>query len=284
MKKWNLVIDVARCENCHNCSLAVKDEHIGNTFPGYAAPQPRLGHEWIKIERRVRGEGSMVDAAYVPTMCNHCDDAPCIKAAPDVIHKRADGIVIVDPERARGRREIVSACPYGALWWNEELQLAQGWIFDAHLLDKGWREPRCAQSCPTGAIEALQVEDATMADIASKQGLEVLRPELRTRPRIYYRNLHRFTKNFIGGSVTARVRGVTECVEGAQAALFKSGQEIAHETSDSFGDFKFDCLEADTDYSVRIQHSQYGSAAIDVRLRNSSYLGTIELSRGASDA
>ena len=45
MKKWNLIIDVALCEGCHNCSLAAKDEHVGNDFPGYSAsimlPLPR---------------------------------------------------------------------------------------------------------------------------------------------------------------------------------------------------------------------------------------------------
>ena len=80
MKKWNLIVDVALCENCHNCTLAAKDEHVGNDFPGYAAPQPKRGHDWIRIERKVRGTAPMVDAAYLPTMCNHCDDAPCVKA------------------------------------------------------------------------------------------------------------------------------------------------------------------------------------------------------------
>ena len=46
MKKWNLVIDVAKCTNCNNCFLADKDEYVGNDFPGYAAPQPRHGHRW----------------------------------------------------------------------------------------------------------------------------------------------------------------------------------------------------------------------------------------------
>ena len=81
MDKWNLIVDVARCENCHNCVLATKDEHIGNEFPGYAASQPEHGHEWIRILRRVRGEAPMVDCAYLPVTCNHCDDAPCVRAA-----------------------------------------------------------------------------------------------------------------------------------------------------------------------------------------------------------
>ena len=97
MKKWNLVIDVAGCENCSNCALATKDEHIGNDFPGYAAPQPRHGHHWIRIENRVRGSAPMVDVAHVPTTCNHCDEAPCIAAAQGgEIYKRADGMPALD--------------------------------------------------------------------------------------------------------------------------------------------------------------------------------------------
>ena len=157
MDKWNLIVDVARCENCHNCTLAAKDEHVGNDFPGYAAPQTVHGEGWIKIQRKVRGATSMVDVAYLPTMCNHCDNAPCLRAGGDgAIHKRKDGIVIIDPEKAKGRRDLVDACPYGAIAWNEEAQLPQIWIFDAHLLDQGWKEPRCAQVCPTGAMEAFK--------------------------------------------------------------------------------------------------------------------------------
>ena len=75
----------------------------------------------------------MIDIAYVPTMCNHCDDAPCMAKGGDAIKKRDDGIVIIDPVKAKGRKELVEACPYGHIWWNEELQLPQAWPFDAHL-------------------------------------------------------------------------------------------------------------------------------------------------------
>jgi Fe-S-cluster-containing dehydrogenase component len=61
----------------------------------------------------------MIDIAYVPTMCNHCDDAPCMKADKSgAIKKRADGIVIIDPIKAKGHKELVDACPYGHIWWN----------------------------------------------------------------------------------------------------------------------------------------------------------------------
>ncbi len=279
MEKWNLIIDVANCENCNNCALATKDEHIGNTFPGYAAPQPEHGHHWIRIERKVRGTTPMVDAAYLPTMCNQCDNAPCVDAAGDgSVHKRPDGIVIIDPIKAKGRRDIVDSCPYGAIWWNDELKLPQKWIFDAHLLDQGWTEPRCTQACATGCMRAVKVDDSRMHEIAKEENLEVIKSELGTRPRIYYKNLHRYTKCFIGGSVTAHIGGVQECVAEALVSLFKNDKKVAQTETDAFGDFKFDGLDPKSGaYKVKISHIQHGAALVEASVEESAYLGTITL-------
>lgn len=280
MKKWNLLIDVALCENCNNCALATKDEHIENDFPGYAAPQPRHGHDWIKIRRKVRGGGHMVDAAHMPTMCNHCDNAPCVASGRGAVVKRDDGIVLIDPQKAKGRRDIVDSCPYGAIWWNEELQLPQKWIFEAHLLDQGWSQPRGAHACPTGAMRAIKVEDKEIQERAKDQNLEVLKPELGTHPRVYYRNLYRFTKCFIGGSVVANVGGVKECISDAKVELRNNKQQsVVHDTTDTFGDFKFDRIEPNSgSYKVTIKHPQYGAASIDVIVAAESvYAGEILL-------
>ena len=115
MKKWNMIIDVANCTNCNVCTLSVQDEHVGNAFEGYAEEMPKHGHRWINIERRERGKAPATDVAYLPTMCQHCDDAPCQKAAPDAVTKRDDGIVIIDPVKSKGRREIYDACPFGVV-------------------------------------------------------------------------------------------------------------------------------------------------------------------------
>lgn len=287
VKKWNLIIDVAKCENCNNCMLTTRDEHVGNDFPGYAAPQPVHGHNWIKIHRNVRGQDGIVDAAYRPTMCNHCDDAPCVKAAGDgSVYKRPDGIVIIDPQKARGRKDIVSSCPYSVIFWNEELQLPQKWIFDAHLLDQGWAQPRCQQSCPTGVYWAVKVEDAEMEDLVRKHKLEVLRPELKTRPRVYYKNLHRFNKCFVGGTVVAEIDDVIECVVGARVSLKRQGKEIASVQSDTFGDFKFDGLDPDSgEYLVEVADPKLGTAKAGVSLAaESRYLGLVELQQGGARA
>jgi Fe-S-cluster-containing dehydrogenase component len=156
MKKWNLIVDVAKCTNCNLCTLANQDEHVDNEFEGYSAPMPKHGSRWIDIRSNERGSGPLMDVAYVPVMCQHCDDAPCIAAAKNgAVTKRPDGIVHIDPVKAKGQKAIADACPYGAVRWNEELKLPQHWFFDAHLLDRGWAEPRCVTVCATGALKSV---------------------------------------------------------------------------------------------------------------------------------
>jgi len=138
MKKWYLVIDVEKCENCNNCFLSCKDEHVDNDWPGYSAPQPNRGQKWINIHGKERGQYPFIDVAYLPVPCMHCANAPCIKAAKDgAIYKRPDGIIIIDPVKAKGQKKVINACPYGAIWWNEELEAPQKCTFCAHLLDDG---------------------------------------------------------------------------------------------------------------------------------------------------
>lgn len=151
MKKWHMIIDVAKCEDCNNCFLACKDEHIGNEWPGYTLEQPLHGHRWINIMRRERGQFPLIDVAYRPTPCMNCDQAPCIEASQGSILKRPDGIVLIDYQKAKGKKDLVKACPYGAIWWNEENQTPQKCTSCAHLLDEGWQQPRCVQACPLDA-------------------------------------------------------------------------------------------------------------------------------------
>jgi Fe-S-cluster-containing dehydrogenase component len=280
MKKWNLVIDVAQCENCNNCLLATRDELVGNDFPGYSAPHSSQGGDVLSIRRKVRGATPMVDVSYMPVLCNHCDDAPCIRAAgDDSIRKRDDGIVLIDPVRAKGRRDLVDACPYGAIVWNEKEQLPQNWFFDAHLLDQGESVPRCVPVCPTSAIEAVKLTDGEMATRVSREQLKTLRPELQTRPRVYYRNLDRFDTCFIGGTVSSLHDGILECAGDAQVRLLKNSKDIAATRSDEFGDFRFEGLAPDSGhYQIIVSQDGFGAAHAIAELGTESiYLGDLVL-------
>jgi Fe-S-cluster-containing dehydrogenase component len=278
-RKWNLIVDVAKCTNCNLCTLANQDEHVGNEFEGYSAPMPKHQHRWIDIKCRERGSGPVMDVAYLPVMCQHCDDAPCIKAAKDgAVTKRADGIVHIHPIKAKGQKAIADACPYGAIVWNDELKLPQHWFFDAHLLDRGWNEPRCVTVCATGALKAVKVTDEEMAKIKSREGLEDLKPELSTKPRVHYKNLHRYTHEFVGGTIVMPVSGVTDCVANAKVKLESSGSVVGEAVTDVFGEFKIDGLKPDSGrYDVVIEIDGRETKRLEVGLGKSVYLGRIEL-------
>ncbi len=278
-KKWNVVIDVAECTNCNLCTLATMDEYVGNDWGKYAAPMPRHGHQWIKILQKERGQIPVVDLAYVPTMCNHCADAPCVKAATGgEITQREDGIVLIDPEKSKGRKDLVDSCPYGHIWWNEELEIPQAWPFEAHLIDQGWTKTRGSQSCPTAAMQVVCEEDDEMARRAEAEGLEVLNPEYGTKPRVWYKNLWRYSTAFIGGSVSMEKNGIVDCVEGATVILSKDGATVAEATTDVYGDFKFDRLEENSGvYSVKIAAEGFAEKNVDVTLAESVYLDEIRL-------
>jgi len=277
MKKWNMIVDVAECTNCNLCTLATMDEYVGNEWPGYTKPMPKHGHKWINILQKERGQMPMIDIAYAPTMCNHCDNAPCIEKGGGAIKKRDDGIVLIDPELAKGRKDLVDACPYGHIWWNEEHDVPQLWPFDAHLIDDGWQQTRGHQSCPTGAMRSIYIEDADMARMARDESLETMRPELDTKPRVYYRNLWRYSKCFIGGSVATVANGVVDCVEGASIRLLQNGNLVAETTSDNYGDFKFDKLDENSGAYVVEVATGRKKKTVEARLGDSINLGEIRV-------
>ena len=281
MKGPYLVIDVALCENCHNCFLACKDEHVGNEWPGYAAPQPNAGPSWIRLEAKERGEYPTIDVAYLPIPCMHCADAPCMKAGTNAIYRRADGIVMIDPLKAKGQKQMVDSCPYRAIVWNEEAETPQKCTMCAHLLDMGWEKTRCVQSCPTGALSIHFLEPADMEALVAAHGLQTLSPEKKTSPRVYYRHLYRYTHAFIGGSVAARVGTREECVQGAEVTLLGEGQKRkARQITDAFGDFRFDGLaEGSGRYAILIEHAGYEPQRVEVDLETTACLGIIFLTK-----
>ncbi len=278
MKKWHLIIDVEKCENCNNCFLACKDEFCGNDWPGYSASQPVHGHRWMNIARRERGQFPIIDAAYLPSPCMHCDQAPCLQSAGNgAVTKRPDGIVLIDPQKGRGQQQLIKACPYGAIFWNAEKNLPQKCTLCAHLLDAGWKAPRCVQACPTGALSVVRMDAGQMQAMVVDQGLEVLGGrENPTRPTVYYKNLHRFKKCFIAGTVATGREGQTECAQGAVVKLIKDGQPVAEMTTDAFGDFKFDGLPGRSGvYRIDVSYQDRAGQEIRIELEKSVSVGTV---------
>ncbi len=239
------IMDVNNCQGCYACQIACKDEHVGNDWTPYAKPQPDTGQFWGKLNEYVRGNIPHVKMSYVFVPCQHCTDAPCAAAcAPKAITTRADGMVLIDPKKCTGCQNCVDACPYGAIYYNESLVAAQKCTGCAHLLDRGWKEPRCVDACPTGGLKF--GEEADFKDVIAKaEVLPTVTGAAQPKVRVYYLGL---PKRFIAGTVYDPA--TKEVVIGATVTL--SGDGSATAKTNAWGDFWFDGLKVGT-YSIKIE-------------------------------
>lgn len=200
MPRWGMVIDLARCVGCYACTMACKVEN--GTPPGvWYAP----------VYEKEMGTYPAVKRMFLPTLCNHCNDPPCMKACPTgAIQKREDGIVLVDQGKCCGSRACVSACPYGALSFVEEVKgefgeeltpfeqalykqnhvagTVQKCTFCAHRIDQRVYEPACVQTCPTNCRIFGDLDDphSEVSKLIRERNGSQPRPEAGTEPSVYY--------------------------------------------------------------------------------------------------
>ena len=240
------LLDASLCNGCYCCQIACKDEHVGNDWTPYAKPQPDTGQFWIKVNETVRGTVPKVRVSYLPQLCHHCDEAACLKVCkPGAIYRRADGMVIIDPEKCTGCQLCPDACPYDSIYFNEDLNLAQKCTGCAHLLDDGWDVPRCVDACPTGALRFGEEEDSECKD-------EIARADPMPKHghgRVAFLNL---PKKFVAGTVYDPIE--KEVVIGATCTLQEKASAQTYQVqTDDFGDFWFEGLPDGGDYSLRIE-------------------------------
>lgn len=242
MKKYALFVDMGSCSQCHACMLSCKDEHFGNDFPPYTLGVQELGENWVNMHIEERGSGSMTRTSCWPEYCRHCEDPDCAKESGSA-SKREDGIVLIDPEKAKGDRAVKEACPYHAIAWNDEAGLPQKCTLCAHLLDKGESQPRCVEACPNGTLHFGDLNDP--GSEVSNMLKEI--PELAEQSGIvrYYNKPGKFVWGsvYLSGSETA---------EGADVQLLYGGSVVCEMKTNGFGDFKFDNLPDGMEYEVKI--------------------------------
>lgn len=275
MVRYGMVIDIKRCNGCYSCFLACRDEYEGNHYFPYSAAQPPTGKSWMRIRERERGSCPKVKVDYIPLPCLQCSEASCVKASSDgVVYQRPDGIVLIDPEKAVGRKKIVLTCPYRVIYWNEEKGIPQKCTFCAHLLDQGWKEPRCVEACPNKALIFGDLNDpaSEISKVIASSNIEALHPEYGLKPNVFFMGL---PKRFIAGEVLLEDKQEA-CAEGVKVTL-SDGAETQNVTTDVFGDFEFDGLEPNRTYTLRIQYAGHITEEFSVLTKRDINLGEIVL-------
>lgn len=175
MSRVGMLLDLDRCVGCHSCSVSCKTEH-----------EVGLGVFRMRVRYMERPEAKTL--AFAPLMCMHCEDAPCIKACPnDALVKMDDGRVIVKESKCDLDEECISACPYGAIFINEEKETAEKCDFCTHRTEVGL-EPACADSCPSSAIQFGDLNNPAdpLAIKIKEKGAKAWKESEGTKPSVFY--------------------------------------------------------------------------------------------------
>ncbi len=150
--------------------------------------EPEWGPNWEEDQ----GAGDYPNSYYfyLPRICNHCANAACVEACPrNAVEKRdEDGIVVINPDRCRGYRFCMSACPYKKIYFNQAQKIAQKCIFCFPRVEQGVA-PACARQCP-GRLRFVGYRDDEQGPIwqlVDKWKVALpLHPEYGTEPNVFY--------------------------------------------------------------------------------------------------
>jgi len=148
-----------------------------------------------------------------------CDRPPCAQVCPvKATYKSPDGITVIDYDRCIGCRYCITACPYGARYFDfgesyaaemlgyDEVQAPEWGVkrgrreskkapagtarkcsFCYHRLQRG-EEPACVETCLGDAryFGDLNNPESVVSELASSPRAFYLKEELGTHPRVIY--------------------------------------------------------------------------------------------------
>jgi tetrathionate reductase subunit B len=202
---WAMVIDVERCIGCGSCVRACKAENDvpldGSYFRTWVeryrvdplepehplVDSPNGGYDSFP---EVEGSEAL-KTFFVPKLCNHCADSPCVQVCPvGATFMTPDGVVLVDKEYCLGCRYCVQACPYGCRYIDPRSHTVDKCTLCYHRITKGLK-PACVEVCPTGARQLGDLKDPKdpIHEFLRTHQVQVLKPQMATGAKAFYNGL-----------------------------------------------------------------------------------------------
>ncbi len=197
---WGMIIDIDKCIGCGSCVRACSQE---NHVPaGYF-------RTWVERYQVEEGKQPIVDSPngamegfpvatraglksfFVPKLCNHCADSPCVQVCPvGATFLSPDGVVLVDTTYCLGCRYCIQACPYGCRYLHPEKHVVDKCSLCYHRITKGLTTA-CCENCPTGARQLVDFKNPNdpVHEFLRNNKVEVLKPYMATGAKVYYKDL-----------------------------------------------------------------------------------------------
>jgi tetrathionate reductase subunit B len=201
---YGIGIDILKCIGCGKCAAACKKEN-------HVPEEPWYFRSWVEkytitkdgevhVESPNGGingftetipEEEIFKSFFVPKMCNHCYQSPCVQVCPvGASYDSPEGVVLVDEKYCIGCRYCIQACPYGCRFINPVTKSADKCTLCYHRIAEGLM-PACFEVCPTGAriFGDLRNENGELHKFLQTHNVQVLKPHLNTGSKLYYNAL-----------------------------------------------------------------------------------------------
>ncbi|MDR3691412.1 MAG: 4Fe-4S dicluster domain-containing protein [Fimbriimonas sp.] len=199
---YSMAVDITACIGCGKCVDAccaendVPAEHFRTWVERYIVKKDGE----VVIDSPNGGKDGFTDtvpedqiskAFFMPKLCNHCDESPCIQVCPvGATFLSPEGVVLIDYEYCIGCGYCIQACPYGSRFWNPNKHTADKCTLCYHRITKG-QLPACVEVCPVKAriFGNLADPDSPISKFCRENPVMTLKPQLRTGAKVVYKGL-----------------------------------------------------------------------------------------------